>query len=201
MDEDRVHDLERRAAQVLVDVPDYLWDGRSLPIPIEDIIDSHFALQVREVEDMTTAPGCPPLEPGQTISGLLLASRQEIWVNAEEVRRWPRRRRFTIGHELGHWVLHRDEQTSLFCRHGSVDPDEQGKKRDQRPPLPETEQEANHFAAALLIPWPMLESRYEALAGDPDRFPKLCGIFGVSGPAMSRRLRQVIPPGGPRPRS
>jgi hypothetical protein len=201
MEQERVHELERRAAQALVDAPDYLWDGRSLPIPVEDIVDSHFGLQVRETEEMTAAPGCPPLGPGQTISGLLLTSRREIWVNAEEARRWPARRRFTLGHELGHWVLHGDRQSSLFCRHGSVDPDEAGKSERKRPPLPETEQEANQFAAALLMPRPLLESRYRALAGDPECFPQLCAIFGVSGAAMSRRLRQVIPPGGPRPRS
>ena len=77
---------------------------RSLPVPVEDIADSHFGLLVRDVDDMTAAPGCPRLDGDQTISGLLLPSRGEIWVNAEEAKQWPPRRRFTIGHELGHWV-------------------------------------------------------------------------------------------------
>ena len=144
---------------------------------------------------MTAAPDCPPLRPGQSLSGLLLAARREIWVNAEEAARWPARRRFTIGHELGHWVMHRDRQASLFCRHGSVDPDEDEAKK-KRPPLPRIEQEANHFAAALLMPRPILEDRYERLRGEPDAFRRLCETFAVSGPAMSRRLRRVIPPRG-----
>lgn len=51
---------------------------------------------------MGTAPGAPALAHGQSLSGLLLPVRGEIWVNAEEARQWPPRRRFTIGHELGH---------------------------------------------------------------------------------------------------
>jgi hypothetical protein len=193
MEEEEVHEVERRAMGVLVEAPEFLWDRRSLPVPVEDIIDSGFSLHVREVGDMTEAPDCPPLQPGQSLSGLLLAARREIWVNAEEAARWPARRRFTIGHELGHWVMHRDEQSSLFCRHGSVDPDEADGK-DERPPLPRIEQEANQFAAALLMPRPIIEDRYERLRGEPDAFWRLCEAFDVSGPAMSRRLRQVIPP-------
>jgi Zn-dependent peptidase ImmA (M78 family) len=97
--------------------------------------------------------------------------------------------------------MHRDQQTSLFCRHASVDPEEGESGPRKREPLPLIEQEANHFAAALLMPRPMIESRYRSLSGREDCFPKLCEAFGVSGAAMSRRLRQVIPPGGPRPTS
>ena len=46
-----------------------------------------------------------------------------------------RRKRFTICHELGHWVLHRDGQQALFCRHASVE--ENGPQaKAERPPLP-----------------------------------------------------------------
>lgn len=115
-----VEGIEARAEQVLADVPDWLWDGESLPIPVEDIVDTHFGLLVRDVEDMAQAPDAPvDVEGG--ISGLLLTAKAEIWVNAEEARQWPPRRRFTLGHELGHWVMHRTGQQSLFCRHASVE--------------------------------------------------------------------------------
>ena len=128
--------VTKRAEELLAEVPDWIWDGESLPVPVEDIADSHFGLLVRDVEDMTEAPGCPSVAGDQSISGLLLPSRGEIWVNADEARQWPPRRRFTIGHELGHWVLHQDEQTSLFCRHGSVgepDDDSAEGRRGSRP--------------------------------------------------------------------
>ncbi len=116
--------VEERAARVLSAVPEWLWDGETLPVPVEDIADSVYGLLVRDVEDMGAAPGAPPLAPGQSLSGLLLAARGEIWVNAEEARTWPPRRRFTIGHELGHWVMHRDRQRTLFCRATTVDEDQ-----------------------------------------------------------------------------
>ena len=179
--------VTQRADELLAQVPDWIWDGDSLPVPVEDIADSHCGLLVRDVEDMTAAPGCPPLDGEQTISGLLLPSRGEIWVNAAEARQWPPRRRFTIGHELGHWVLHQDEQTSLFCRHGAVDPAEG--ERGARPPLDPIEEQANWFAASLLMPAALVRSHYERTGGD---FPALCRIFNCSGAAMGRRLHQVI---------
>jgi len=182
--------IEERAEGILARVDDYVWDGRRLPVPVEDIVEDEFSLLVRDVADLTEAPDCPPIEPGHSLSGLLLASRRQIWVNADEARQWPPRRRFTIAHELGHWVLHRSGQTSLFCRRGSVDPEES--KQAERPPLPLIEEEANYFAAALLMPRRTLERIYRSTEGQPNRFEQLCEIFGASGAAMSRRLRQVI---------
>ena len=101
---------------------------------------------------MAAAQGLAEPGDGQTISGLLLPARREIWVNAEEARAWPNRRRFTIAHELGHWYLHQHGQQSLFCRHGSVDED----AKADRPELPEIEAEANWFAASLLMPAEMV---------------------------------------------
>ena len=183
----------RRAEELLEEVPDWIWDGSTLPVPVEDIADSHFGLLVRDVEDMTAAPGCPSVGSDQSISGLLLPSRGEIWVNAVEARQWPPRRRFTIGHELGHWVLHQDAQTSLFCRHGSVtEPDGVaggGTSADERPPLDPIEEQANWFAASLLMPADLVRFHYTETGGDFDR---LCSIFRCSGAAMGRRLHQVI---------
>src|SRR5690606_32622732 len=89
--------VREQAERILADVPAWLWDGERLPVPVEDIVDSCFGLHVRDVEDMSVAPGAPAVDGGQQLSGLLLPARGEIWVNADEARRWPPRRRFTIG--------------------------------------------------------------------------------------------------------
>ena len=116
-------------------------------MPVEHIADSCFGLHVRDVGDLSAAPGVPSLAAGQSLSGLLLPGAGEIWVNAAEARDWPARRRFTISHELGHWCLHR-EGGAVWCRSLTVDPDEgpmpgrayrRGKRGDE-------------FAAGLLLP-------------------------------------------------
>jgi hypothetical protein len=202
MEERELEQIEARAEAILAELPEWLWDGETLPVPIDDIADSSFGLLVRDVADMAQAPDCPPLAEGQSLSGLLLADERQIWVNDDEARQWPPRRRFTIAHELGHWVLHRDEQRSLFCRHGVVDPPADvpadvppaaaGDPATARPPLDPIEAEANAFAAALLMPAALMKRHYAATAGEPDRFGRLCTIFGSSQAAMGRRLHQVI---------
>jgi IrrE N-terminal-like domain len=183
--------VEQRAAAILETVPEYVWDGERLPVPIDDIVDSVFGLQVLDVEDMTKAPECPPLEDDESLSGLLLAGDKQIWCNASEGVQWPPRRRFTIAHELGHWVMHRPGQQKLFCRRATVAPEDSDfeKAREGRPPLPEIEQEANAFAAALLMPPRLIERHYYETERD---FEAMCELFGSSQQAMGRRLHSVI---------
>lgn len=191
--------IEARAEEVLAGLPGYVWDGAAVPVPIDDIADSVFGLLVRELppEHLAAAPGAPALDPGQELSGLLLAGPGEIWVNATEAERWPARRRFTIAHELGHWVLHRSGQTSLFCRHTTVDPADGGGEaagpgKSERAKLPEIEAEANAFAAALTMPADLMRAHYERLRDADDTFGAMCRLFAASGAAMGRRLHTVI---------
>ncbi len=184
-----IEELETQATEVLTEVPDWIWNGEELPIPVEDIADSCFGLLIRDVEDMSKAPGAPALEEGQSISGLLLAGPREIWVNAEEATKWPTRRRFTIGHELGHWQLHRKPgQQSLFCRKTAVRDDDE----DPAAGGLSVEEEANVFAAALTMPAHLMREHYERLRRDEECHKKMCGLFNASGAAMGRRLHAVI---------
>ena len=171
-------------------MPDWLWNGETLPVPVEDIADSVFGLLVRDESDMGKAPGAPALADGQALSGLLLSGSRQIWVNAEEGVQWPGRRRFTIGHELGHWCMHRDDHVAtIYCRSSAVDPPV------ERPERPVPEQEADAFAAALLMPAELMREHYaECRAELPGQecFPELCRRFGASQAAMGRRLHAVI---------
>src|SRR5918996_6088442 len=100
-------EFERRAVQVLIGVPPYVWDGDSVPIPVERIASERFCLQVcfKTPEEMRAAPGAPTLARDEQLSGLLLTDRGQIWVNAAEAEASRGRARFTISHELGHWVM------------------------------------------------------------------------------------------------
>jgi hypothetical protein len=184
-----MEEIEQLAEGFLAQVPSYVWDGRKLPVPIEEIADTHVGLLVRDVEDLGVAPGAPRLRAGQALSGLLLPSTGEIWVNAQEGRQWPARRRFTIAHELGHWRLHRDAERGVYCRSTSIEPD----APQERTPIPHTEDEANVFAAALLMPTTLVQEQYVRCER---YFFRLCDKFGASGAAMGRRLHAVIEPRG-----
>lgn len=190
-----MEEFDERVARVFDCVPPYVWDGDRLPVPVEEIASDVYGLRVlkKTAAEMCAAPGCPEVPPGQSLSGLLLANRGEIWVNCDEAEQWPGRGRFTICHELGHWVMHRHEaDRPLFCRStkpaagdrtepdvpGSAEPEQ---KRD-------IEEEASMFAAAMLIPRDLLRREY----GRVREFEFLRDRFGSSGAAMGRRLHQVI---------
>jgi len=185
-------EIEQQAERVLDEVPSWLWDGKSLPVPVEHIADTCFGLHVRDVEDLRTAPGVPSLAEGHGLSGLLLPALGEIWVNAAEARAWEPRRRFTVGHELGHWCLHRVDGV-VWCRAHSVDPPAE-EASSGRSPAPPEEQEANEFAAALMMPAELVQRHYERLRASEPRecFSRMCSLFGASGAAMGRRLRRVV---------
>lgn len=55
----------------------------------------------------------------------------------------PRRRRFSVAHELGHWHWHRGR--SFICRADDI-----GSARENKP---QAEREADAYAADLLMPW------------------------------------------------
>ena len=180
--------IEHRAERLLAGLPDYVWAGDAPPIPIDEIADTHFGLHVRDVHpaQMREAPGIPELPDDETISGLLIPSIGEIWVNAAEGEDWPTRRRFTIAHELGHHVLHRTGQQALFCRKAVV---REEAPATTRAPLPVPEQEANAFAAAMLMPAELMRQHYERCRGN---FEEMCAVFASSQSAMGRRLHAVI---------
>lgn len=180
-----MQEIELRAERVLAEVPPWIWDGESLPVPVEDIADSCFGLLVRDVDDLSSAPGVPALHPDHSLSGLLLPGRGEIWVNAGEAQKWPTRRRFTIGHELGHFCLHHAAGAPVWCRTGCL---EHEIRPAALPPLPPEEQEANAFAAALLMPAHLVRAHYRSGMD----FFAFCDRFGASGSAMGKRLHAVI---------
>ncbi|MDR2440743.1 MAG: ImmA/IrrE family metallo-endopeptidase [Planctomycetaceae bacterium] len=100
------------------------------------------------------------------VAGFIDVSKNTIAVNGEDS---PARQNFTIAHELGHYLLGHDldgtEYTCLFR-----DPTKQ-----KNTPI---EQEANCFAANLLVPTMMLQRYLDRFSFADDE--QLSRIFGVS---------------------
>jgi hypothetical protein len=189
---ERVVAAEIAAEEQLRAIPEWMWDGESLPVPVAKIADSHYGMLIRESDDLAGLAGVPS---GTHISGLLFPAVREIWIDAVEAERAPARRRFTIGHELGHWVLHcnlgRSGAVMVQCRtesvtdEGAVEAGAAGLHLAEATHYPPTEIDANQFAAAMLMPRALVEKEHAWVEGDVRR---LAEAFGVSTVAMERRL-------------
>jgi hypothetical protein len=139
-------------------------------VPVEDIAESLCGLRVVD----------RPLPAG--VSGVLDIATCEVRVNADEVARWPARRRFTIAHEVGHWELH---CTEIVGRVVTRTVDHEPPAHSARTPEELREREANRFAAELLMPEPRVIA---AVGRDGADVVGLAGAFGVSALSMAWRL-------------
>lgn len=129
---------------------------------------------------------------GVDVSGVLVLDGASAYICVQQ-REPYRRRRFTIAHELGHFVLrHRFEQGT----HVHVD---RGSFVIQRGPSASTgldriEVEANQFAASLLMPESFIRVEVAKLGAEPLTEPKVAALaktFEVSEQSMTIRLTSL----------
>lgn len=95
-----------------------------------------------------------------------------------------KRKRFSIGHELGHFLLptHLPHSGGFSCSHGDLkSQDAKSKDRQAR-----VEAEANRFAAHLLMPPRKIRASLSAPQPDLEEVRRLCDAFFVSKEAMAR---------------
>lgn len=157
------------AESILADI------GCRIPVDVGEIAEAHAVFVAeQDLED--------------SVSGVLVIkeSKGVIGVNANH---HPNRQRFTVAHELGHFLLHRDagrvfvDRSPVFFRDG-----ESSEGTSQQ------EIEANSFAAALLMP----ETELRKLLNDHpiDAFDemsvrRLAARLGVSVQALTIRLTRL----------
>jgi hypothetical protein len=134
------------------------FGGTEVPVPVEAIAEDLCGLVVEE-------------SPGLEVSGMLIPGERRVFLNSNEPLE---RRRFTLAHELGHWICQclEGKTAPRYCRASDVGLDPSAKA---------IEREANVFAAELLMP--EAEVREAFSLGSP-----LAVYFGVSDEAMSWRL-------------
>jgi Zn-dependent peptidase ImmA (M78 family) len=146
------------------------------PVDVKGIAEAKGALVVEEPNDDDTSgflfhsAGSPPI----------------IGVNANH---HPNRKRFTVGHELGHLLLHTKE--GVHVDYAVL------KMRDSRTKegTDAEEIEANRFAAELLMPESFLRADINELgqicADDERTIAELARQYGVSNQAMAIRLSSL----------
>ncbi len=129
-----------------------------------------------------------PLEDGFSAFLLVKEGNATAFVNSDH---HPNRRRFSLAHEIGHFVLHHvptkklddlylDKSVALYTRkdHHSND----------------MEREANEFAASLLMPRELLEkyiAKNDLDIEDEFDVSRLALAFGVSEQALQIRLNRL----------
>jgi Zn-dependent peptidase ImmA (M78 family) len=155
---------------------------KDLPIPVS-IEDLAKQLDIQEIA---------PLETEGFEGGLLTDEDRSsgiILVNKTAVKG---RRRFTIGHELGHFLMpsHKPVESGKFlCSRADM----ARWSTDQSDQYARMEAEANEFSALILIPPPAL--RKFVPKGDPtlDHVPLVAGHFDVSKEAAARAYARYHP--------
>ena len=122
---------------------------------------------------------------GEDCSGVLVRNGDAAVIGVNYSHH-PNRQRFTIAHELGHFVLHKggkyiDKGMSTL----------QFRDAESSTGTQLEEREANQFAAALLMPADWVRREFEKHPfdlGDDEALNTMCRLFGVSSQAMSFRL-------------
>lgn len=111
-----------------------------------------------------------------SVAGFCDFNKAKLYVNREDIAS---RQTFTIAHELGHWMLHRqlflDDPTRYPVLPRFASPNSSN----------QLEKEANHFAANLLVPDRLLAPIRTAPVSS------LAKAFGVSPTMMGYRVRNA----------
>lgn len=159
-----IEKIETSAEEILA-----RFDIKGIPVPIEEV--------ARQLDIRISRA------PSKDFSGLLIRkdSRALIGVNSNEA---PVRQRFTIAHELGHFILHPQQDAFVDFR----------KDRTSKEIKPQRERHADMFAAALLMPRRALLKDFRRLTKDgytEDVPSRLARQYAVSEDAMRFRLMNL----------
>ena len=168
LDRVRAHDIEREAWTVLESRE--INDDSNLPIQPIVLAESQ-GISVQEV-----------VFRSNDVSGAISKRNGgvSIVINTLDA---PNRRRFTVAHELGHYYLHLGANT-IGDPTERVDYHRTLYRENSHSP---EEEEANRFAAALLMPIPILRQALRSVSS----IEELAASFGVSNEAMSIRLKTL----------
>jgi len=159
--------IEEKTEKLLKDL-----DIKNAPID-PTVIAKHLGVDVQST----------PLE--EEISGPFVMKDKMAFIRYNETEKNDKRTRFTIAHELGHFVLHKE--IPLIIDKGNND---KVLYRDATSSSGELhrEREANAFAAALLMPKYLIEPEIKKVPKNSEVIVFLSNKFNVSEQAMNFRL-------------
>lgn len=91
------------------------------------------------------------------------------------------RRRFAVAHELGHWILHRGADSGALCSADDIG----------RFGADDREVQANEFAAAFLMPGPLMATRCRDASPSLNDIISVADEFGTTITATAVRFVQI----------
>jgi Zn-dependent peptidase ImmA (M78 family) len=168
-----------------------------IPVPVEAIIEKYLGIHL-SYDDLDEILG------KADVLGATWVEEKKMIINSNLLEGAEGRQAFTLGHEAGHWMLHKDFLTSCF-RRGDSGPTIVCRKRDSKI---RAEWQADYFAACLLMPEEEVTRAFETCYGpDPlvmvNRKSFLGPLAKMSHPAIDPALdtakgiaREVIEAGG-----
>jgi len=145
-------DIEQAANDLLSDYQNKFTWVPQCPIPVERIAEKHLGYHIEITEDDI-------YKDAEILGGIIFADKV-IQVNGS-IENHDGRYSFTIAHELGHHCLHKELFQKL-----SMESDEHTKICRETGDKPLVEQQADTFAAYLLMPSKFVKKAYIKAFGD-----------------------------------
>lgn len=162
--------IEQKAEQILRES-----DAYRAPVPL-DLVVTHLGL-IAQARALADASGVLVVESGR---GVITYNAMHSHV----------RQRFTMAHEIGHYVLHvKNKQPRLFIDRNVYRRDDESSTGNDLEEI-----QANKFAAAILMPSDLVRSEIRKQDFDLDDEEDVAALakrFGVSTAAMSFRLANL----------
>lgn len=142
-------------------------------VPVEDIARS---VGIQAIQD---------LEVDGFEGGLLANEEKSAGIVMVRLGMVPRRRRFTIGHELGHFLIPTHQGVQQCTKR-----DLEETRRDT--PYRRQEAEANRFSAGLLMPKPVFMGDMKGFgSADVSHIRQLCDMYDTSMEATANRYIEL----------
>lgn len=165
------------------------WPVDYLPIPIDEIIEFHFGLEV-EWQDLSR------ITHNDNVLAAICSADKKIYMNTSYEKTFtqnPGLLNFTLGHELGHWQYHAKQDNLCITLNFGIKEEKTYLCRMNR--KDRIELQADHFSAFLLMPASLIV-KYFLDIPEPNRYtwPALYSLkdtFAVSISALINRLTNL----------
>ncbi|OGQ06178.1 MAG: hypothetical protein A2W61_01190 [Deltaproteobacteria bacterium RIFCSPLOWO2_01_44_7] len=157
---------------------------RSLPIPIEEILDLKLRINIVPIRDLFRQ---------HNIDAFFSSDFTELSIDDEQLENRPNRARFSLAHEAGHLVLHKQYISSL-----KIDNIEKWKEivLGKGSGHADMETQANMFAGFLLMPTDLLGNEFDKAKVELKKHPsfesKQLPSDTVLAPFLAREIAKVF---------